>query len=160
MKDLHRCHLPTGKSNRTNDKVAVAIHSVARAWRKKAASCSLVVLVECSSVAGRGDACRSDRRVDLPEGKEIRQLSKSRFTCKLALTKTISVTTGGFSGNCSHVMNEPSSYSTRHSSPPHTDASAVMDGLVEEQPDLSEIDDLELDSEGVTDAGMTTDPAG
>lgn len=57
-------------------------------------------------------------------------------------------------------MNEPSSYSTRHSSPPHTDASGVMDGPKEEQPDPSDIDDLELDSEGVTDAGVTSNPAG
>ena len=77
MKDLHRCYLPTGKSDRTHNKVAVAIHSVARAWWESATSCSLVVLIERSSVAGRGDTCRSGRRIDLP-GKEIRQLSNSR----------------------------------------------------------------------------------
>ena len=57
-------------------------------------------------------------------------------------------------------MNDPSSYSIRHSSPPHTDASGVADGPVEEQLEPSGIDDLEIDPEGVTDAGVMTDPAG
>lgn len=57
-------------------------------------------------------------------------------------------------------MNEPSSYSTRHSSPPHTDASGMIDGVEEEQLDSAELTDNELELEGESDAGTMTDPAG
>jgi hypothetical protein len=63
--DLHRSNLSIGKTNRSNNKVAVAIYSIARARWVCTAGCRLVVLVKGSGVAGRGDACRSGRRVDL-----------------------------------------------------------------------------------------------
>jgi hypothetical protein len=57
-------------------------------------------------------------------------------------------------------MNEPSSYSTRHSSPPHIDASGVIDGPWEEQLDSSEVTGIEPEPEGGLDAGTMTDPGG
>jgi hypothetical protein len=63
--DLHRSNLSIGKTNRPNNKVAVAIYSVARTRRIGTAGCRFVVLVKRSGVAGRGDTCRSGRRVDL-----------------------------------------------------------------------------------------------
>jgi hypothetical protein len=65
LEDLHRCNLPARKVDRANDKVAITIDGVAGARRQSTASCGLVVLVEYGSIAGRGDACRSGRRVDL-----------------------------------------------------------------------------------------------